>query len=297
MAYYSGSAVDMAAVRTALVTACTGEGWSWNAGTEMLSKDGVFVRLQIVSGYLELLGRTAAGSGDAPNVVRMGTLRVTPVTFPLSYDVFVFETEVYMVINYSVDYYQFCGFGKSAVLGLPGTGNWVMATLSHTDAAQGIDITPAAGGASGLNRVAPAPFWATSAGNASYRAHRNYWIHSDIDGQGWWLAQTQDGAPVGVSGAAPLMAMLPNSWNSEAVLLPIRGWKVRASSKNSLTAELLNARWTRNDNYEPGQIIDIGPDRWKVFPCYRKDPANRNGGAGQDHSGTLAWAIRYEGEV
>ncbi len=193
MAYYNGSAVDMAAVRTALVSACTAEGWSWNAGTEMLSKDGVFVRLQIVSGYLELLGRTAAGSGDAPNVVRMGTLNVTPVTFPLAYEVFVFEAEVYMVINYSVDYYQFCGFGKSAVMGLSGTGNWVMATLSHTAATHGIDIRVDAGGSSGLNRVAPAPFWATASGGVSYRAHRNYWIHSEIDGQGWWLAATQDG--------------------------------------------------------------------------------------------------------
>ncbi|MEF2116070.1 hypothetical protein V3423_03155 [Pseudomonas aeruginosa] len=297
MAYYNGSAVDMAAVRTALVSACTAEGWSWNAGTEMLSKDGVFVRLQIVSGYLELLGRTAAGSGDAPNVVRMGTLNVTPVTFPLSYDVFVFETEVYMVINYSVDYYQFCGFGKSAVLGLPGTGNWVMATLSHTAPINGVDIGAATGGGSGIHRVAPAPFWATVASSSTFRAARNYWIHSDFDGQGWWLAQTLDGGPVGVAGAAPLVALLPNSWNSEAVLLPIRGWKVRVSSKNSLTAELLNARWTRNDNYEPGQVIDIGSDRWKVFPCYRKDVANRNGVPGQDHSGTFAWAIRYEGEV
>lgn len=296
MAFYSGSAVDMAAVRTALIDACTAEGWTWNAGTEMLSKAGIFVRLQVVSGYLELLGRTAAGSGDAPNVVRMGLLGSTPVTFPLSYNVFVFETEVYMVINYSIDYYQFCGFGKSSVLGLPGTGNWVMATLAHVAASAGVDISPTSGGSSGLLRVGPAPFWASQAGNTSFRAHRNYWIHSDLDGQGWWLAQTLDGAPVGISGAVPLVGLLPNSWNSEAVLLPIRGWKVRASSKNSLTAELLNARWTRNDNYAPGQIIDIGPDRWKIFPCYRKDSANRNGVPGQDHSGTLAWAIRYEGE-
>lgn len=296
MAYYSGSAVDMAAVRTALVSACIAEGWSWNAGTEMLSKGGVFVRLQIVSGYLELLGRTAAGSGDAPNVVRMGTLNVTPVTFPLSYDVFVFETEVYMVINYSVDYYQFCGFGKSAVLGLPGTGNWVMASLAHTNPTAGVSITPVAGGTSGNHFVSPAPMWGTEPGHPAALSNRNYFIHSDLDGQGWWLGQTVSAPPVGVAAAAPLVSILPNSWNSEAVLLPIRGWKVRTSNKNSLTAELLNARWTRNDNYAPGQIIEIGPERWKIFPCYRKDAVNRNGGGPINHSGTLAWAIRYEGE-
>ncbi|TBU75192.1 hypothetical protein DNK10_11080 [Pseudomonas daroniae] len=262
----------------------------------MLSKQALFVRLRIVAGYLELLGRTSASAGDAPNVVRMGQLGSTALTWPVSYDVFVFETEVFMVINYSVDYYQFCGFGKSAVLDLPGSGMWIMATLSHVAASNGVQIGVDTGGSSGLARAAPAPFWATtSSGTTAYRANRNYWIHSDIDGQGWWLAQTMDGAPVGVSAAAPLVALLPNSWNSEAVLLPIRGWKVRPSSKNSLTADLLNARWTRNDNYEPGQVIDIGTERWKVFPCYRKDAANRNGSQGADHTGTLAWAIRYEG--
>lgn len=296
MAYYSGSAVDMAAVRTALVTACTGEGWSWNASTEMLNKAGIFVRLQLVGGYLELLGRTAAGSGDAPNVVRMGLLGSTPVTFPLSYDVFVFETEVYMVINYSVDYYQYCGFGKSAVLGLPGTGNWVMASLAHSNPTAGVGISPVAGGTSGNHYVTPGPMWATETGHPSSQSNRNYFIHSDVDGQGWWLAQALSSPVVGVGATAPLLSVLPNSWNSEAVLLPIRGWKVRASNKISLTAELLNARWTRNDNYAPGQIIDIGHDRWKIFPCYRKDSVNRNGGLGINHSGTLAWAIRYEGE-
>lgn len=294
MAYYNGSAVDMAAVRSALVTACTSEGWSWNGTTEMLSKGAMFVRLQVVSGALALLGRTSAGGGDAPNVVRMGQLWTTPITYPLAYHLFVFETEVFMVINYSVDYYQFCAFGLSSTAGLPGTGMWISATLSNSDATHGADITPIGGGAGGLNRVAPAPFWGTEAPNPS-SAPRNCWLHSDIDAQGWWLAQSLTAAPVGIRGSVPLIGLLPNSWNSEAVLLPIRVWKQRASSKISLTAELQHARYTRVDNYEPGQVINIGPDRWMIFPFYRRDTVNRNGGGGIDHSGTLGWAILYEG--
>jgi hypothetical protein len=294
MAYYNGSAVDMAAVRSALVTACTSEGWSWNGSTEVLSKGTLFVRLQVVSGYLALLGRTSASSGDAPNAVRMGQLRNTPVTYPLAYHLFVFETEVFMVINYSVDYYQFCAFGLSSTAGLAGTGMWIAATLSHTDATHGVDISPVSGGAGGLNCVAPAPFWGAEAPSPS-TASRNCWLHSDIDGQGWLLAQSLTTAPVGIKAAVPLIGLLPNSWNSEAVLLPIRVWKQRASSKISLTGELQHARYTRVDNYEPGQVISIGPDRWKIFPFYRRDTVNRNGGGVIDHSGTLGWAIRYEG--
>ncbi|MDH1492685.1 hypothetical protein [Ectopseudomonas oleovorans] len=290
MAYHSGSASDMDAVRGALVAACTAEGWSW--GGEVLSKNGVFVRLQVVSGYLTLLGRTSAGAGDAPNVVRMGTLGSTELTWPLTYELFVFEAEVYMVLNYSVDHYQFCGFGKSTVQGLPGSGNWVMATLSGDHPSGRVTISPISGGFGGTFPVAPAPFWGTS---GTFGTVRNYWIHSDLDGQGWWLAQTLAGDPIGIRGAVPLMGLLPNRWNSEAVLLPIRGWKVRPENKITLTLDLEHARWTRVDNYEPGQLISIGPDRWKIFPCYRKNAAARDGGTGIDHSGTLGWAVRYEG--
>lgn len=295
MAYYSGAAIDITAVRTALVAACTSEGWTWNSSTEMLSKGTVFVRLQLVNGYLELLGRTAAGTGDAPNVVRMGQLWNTPLSWPLAYEVFVFNNEVFMVINYSVDYYQFCMFGKSAVQGLPGSGMFIAATLSHQAASNGVTISSTDGGSGGLQCAGPAPFWSRVATLSTYQAHLNYWVHSDLDGQGWWTGQSQFGARVGVAAAAPLMALLPNDWNSEAVLLPIRCWKVRPSNKTSLTLELQNARWTRNDNYDPGQVIQIGSDRWKVFPCYRKNAAARNGGSIIDHSGTFAWAVRYEG--
>ncbi len=297
MAYYSGSASSMADVRSALVAACTSEGWAWNSSAEVLSAGSLFVKIQVVGGYLTLLGRTSASAGDAPNVVRMGMLNATPVTWPVVYDIFVFENEVFMVINYSVDYYQFCGFGKSTVLGLPGTGMWVMASMAHVVTADGVRISPSGGGGGAVKGGAtPAPFWSTAiAFNDVQRGHKNYWVHSDLDGQGWWLAQSRDEATVGVSAAAPLVALLPSRWNSEAVLLPIRCWKHRPSQKISLTVDMLHARWTRIDNYSPGQIVSLGSDRWKVFPCYRKNTNARDGGVGIDHSGTFGWAIRYEG--
>lgn len=294
MAYYNGSAVDMAAVLSALISACTAEGWNWDSGNEEISKGGVFVRLRLVSGYLELLGRTAAGTGDAPRVVRMGNMN-TLVTYPLAYDVFVFDTEVYMVINYSVDYFQFCGFGKSSVLSLPGSGNWVMATLGPTNPIHGVTISATDGGSGGYIATSAAPFWGRVRGGTSSYANDNCWLHSDLDGLGWLPSTTDSGFFVGVRAAAPLIGLLPNSWNSEALLLPIRAWHARASSKISLTAELLNARWTRNDNYEPAEIITIGSDKWKVFPCYRKNADARDGVVRGDHSGTFAWAVRYEG--
>ncbi|SEI99838.1 hypothetical protein SAMN04244572_02392 [Azotobacter beijerinckii] len=291
MAYYTGTANDLTALRQALIDACGLEGWSWNGTSEVLSKGSMFLRLQIVSGYLTLLGRTSATAGDAPGVVRIGQIGSRPLVFPLAYEIFVFAGEVYLIVNYSVDYYQWCAFGQSTVQGLPGTGLWLGASLGSAAASNGIDLYAQSGG-SGAPTVAPALFWAADNQNT---ANRGCWVHSDLDAQGWWLTQTLGGFPVGIRAAAPLIGLLPNAWNSEAVLLPIRAFKVRPSSKVSLTADLANARYTRVDNYAPGEIVTLGPDRWKVFPWYRKNTASRNGGSNIDHSGTFGWAIRYEG--
>jgi len=100
---------------------------------------------------------------------------------------------------------------------------------------------------------------------------------------------------VGITALRPLLEIQPNSWNSEAVLLPIREYFKRSENKVSLIIDLEHARHTRIDNYEPGQIITLGNDRWMIFPWTQKNTNSRNGGTAIDHSGTFGWAIRYEG--
>lgn len=290
MGYYNGTANDMTAVRSALVNACTLEGWAWNSSTEMLSKGAMFLRLQIVSGCLTLLGRTSAAAGDTPAVLRIAPFTSVPVTFPVTYEIFVFAGEVYMVVNYSVDYYQWCAFGQSTVLGLPGSGMWVGASVCSLtqSSASTIIITEYTG--SSYYGCCPALFWNSGEGDRA-----GCFVHSDLDTQGWWWSQSLAEAPVGIKAAMPLIGLLPNAWNSEAVLLPIKAYKVRPSSKISLTADLEHARYTRIDNYAPGEIISIGSDRWKIYPWYRKNSSVRNGAAQINHTGTFGWAIRYEG--
>ncbi len=292
MAYYTGTVNTMTALRQALIDACLLEGWAWNGSTEVLSKGALYLRLQIVSGYLTLLGRTSATAGDAPNVVRIGKVHsaIPDIAWPATYEIFAFAGEVYLVLNYAVDYYQWCAFGQSSVAGLPGSGMWFGATLkdvNFTNGAGPIYIHDAGGGQA--TNTTAALFW------ESVRSG-NDWCHSDLDGQGWWSAQTLAGAPVGIRHLTPLPALLPNTWNSEAVLLPIRACKVRPSNRISIVADLEHARTTRIDNYAPGQVITIGSDRWKIFPWYRKVAAERNAGTvGGTHTGTFGWAIRYEG--
>jgi len=250
----------------------------------------MFLRLQIVSGYLTLLGRTSAGAGDAPAVVRIGPID-TDITWPVEYMLFIFDAEVYCVIRFGVDRYLWCAFGRSTVAGLPGTGMWVAASL-HSLASTALTMSPSTGGSGAYSYYCPAIMWRTG---ASSIARSDSFVHSNIDGQGWWVGQSASESPVGILAAVPLIGLLPNSWNSEAVLLPIRGYKRRPSNKLTMTVDLEHARYTRVDNYAPGEIIQIGSDRWMVLPFYRKNTSVRDGGNLIDHSGTFGWAIRYEG--
>lgn len=284
MAYSTGTVNDMTALRAAIVAACVTDGWT--AAGEVLLKDGMALRLQVVSGTLRLTGGTGVDgsnnlTGAASSSVHVGGLGIV---FPATYEIFGFASEIYVVINYAVDRYQWCAWGKSSVAGVGGSGMWLSATHANS-----LSTLLAARPESGsLSYSSGALFWYSRTGPRTASTH----IHKAIDGVGWASGTDLFGA---TDAARPLIKILPNSWNSEAVLIPARLYLGRASSKYSLVAEAENARHTRIDNYSPGQIVTIGSDRWKILPWYRKEITERDGGLGAIHTGTLGWAIRYEG--
>lgn len=284
MAYYSGAANDLEALRQAIFTVCTGEGWTL-AG-DVLHKNGLYARLQVVSSSLRLLGGTGIDgssnlTGAAPNYVQIGALGIS---YPLTYELFLFESEVYVVLNYSVDRYQWCAWGKTTVQGAGGSGMWFGASQSSN-----LRDSVALGVGTGSTAYpCAALFWYSSSGSAVQCVY----IHHGLDGGGWGSGSSLVGAS---HSANDLLKLLPNIWNSEAVLVPGRLLLSRPSNKYSLVAEAEHFRHTRIDNYAPGEIITIGSDRWKILPWFRKDAANRDAGSNILHSGTFGWAIRYEG--
>lgn len=319
MSYYSGSATSITALRQAVIDACTSEGWSWDSGNNVLSKSALFVRLIVTATELQLLGRTAPLSGDAPGTVNIGRLcnsgglPTFDFTWPATYHLFIFTNpdEVYLVVRYDVDVFQWAAFGKSAVAGLPGSGMWIGATRGDV-LAVGISSS---GGVATINRqsggfsnvqgrryISPGWGWYNQFSSpATAVQDRNTFVHSNLDDQGWLLNALLTNTNIGVTAISELLATQPSAWNSEAALMPMRAYKIRPSSRVSLVADLVHARHVRVDNYEPGQVIELGSDRWMVFPWLRKSLAARDGStalsdAGSiNHSGTFGWAIRYEG--
>ena len=303
MGYTTGTANNIDTVKTALTDACVTGGWMLTG--DELSKDGIFVQVQVVTSppeevRIELLGRTAAGAGDAPNVVAMRRMKnlMAPafdeiLTFPLQYHIFVFSNnEVFMVINYSSDIYQWMAFGQSNQPGLPGTGNWVAASLSHVSPTAGVMLA-SDGAINYVHMGNPAPMWSVA---LDWPERRNYWVHNAIDpSYPWSCGQTNTSRVNTIMGIAYLTELIdasPNAFNNESVLLPIRAYKFREASKWSQILEIKNARHLRIDNYTPKEIITLGNEQWMVFPFYRKKTTND---APWKHSYLYGWAIKYEG--
>lgn len=296
MAYVNGSASSLEGLQQSLFDACTANGWALSGS--VLHKGNAYVQILVQSGFLTIQGGIGidgsnALTGPGPFFSRIGALGGQALTWPLAYEVFIgtVPEEVYLVVNYNVDFFQYLAFGLSSVSGIPGTGAWYSASVTQTS--QYVSIFPYGGAQPGYNQSAPpALFHLTNSDSAGVL--QNSFIHHGFD-SATWSGSLYSNSANAINAAQPHMQRLPNAWNSEGVLLPIQVHVWRPESKVSLVADFAHSRYTRVDNYNPGQIITLGPDRWKVFPWYRKNLTARDGGSGITHSGSMGWAVRYDG--
>jgi hypothetical protein len=377
MAYYSGTAGSLTALRNALLTHAVADGWSQSAQTSVtgsistitltvtavsvgslnigdvisgagiapgttitalgtgtggtgtytvsvtqtvasttittaanvLSKNGVFFRIGETATNITCLGgESDVMSNPGPDLVSIGRIfqrtgyPTMEISFPCNYEVFGFDKELYLVVNYDVDRYQWMAFGKSTVPGLVNSGGWCGASVGRFTANGSLADTTyvlmgTEFGGNIYGEIVPALFWTTNAGTSNCR---NCWVNHGLDSHGWTWNGSASSNPIGIRHVSTLLGLQPNFWNSDTVLLPIRAYKERPSYRSSLVVDLEFARLIRIDNLSPGDILTIGSDKWKVFPWYIKNSAVRNAsgvtsGTGVSHTGTFGWAIRYEG--
>lgn len=300
MPYVSGTAADITALMDNIRTACTDNGWTLSGS--VLHKGACYVKSAVVSGLIEWTGGTGKDgsnnlTGAAPRAARTGSFLSNAIAYPVNYEVFIFSDpdEVVAVVNYSTDFYQYVMFGLSDVANLPGAGVYFAASRFWNAGVTSASEFISAPGGSSLSSAYQGgpPFQTVSVANNV----QNSFIYHGFDGGGWSTdSTTGTGYPTSFQAVAPLLSLLPSAWNSETVLLPFPIYLNRTTgNKVSLVADLKNIRHCRIDNHAPGDIVTLGTDEWKLYPWYKKDAANRNGGSGVMHSGTLAFAVRYDG--
>lgn len=299
MPYQTGVANNMVALQSAFINACISNGWTLSGA--VLHKGSVYIEVSIVavSGaeYLSLQGGTGVSGGNVLSGasgahVRLGrpSTAVPDLNWPVTYEVFigVDPDEVYLIVNYDVDRYQYMAFGQSTIPDLPGSGCWYSASLATfvNNAAGYASCSTFGGGAGSLPTLAP--FWRSLSAISNF----NSCIHHGLDGATWSTATTLINAGEAVR---PLSNALPSAWNSESILLPFHAWMERGSNKLSMVADLQHSRHVRIDNHTPGDIVSIGYESWKIYPFHKKSTVQRDGATAVDHTGTLGWAIRYDG--
>lgn len=299
MAYQTGSAADATALRLALTTFATANGWAWDATHEILSLGNVVCNLTAPSsGELRILGGTGVdvngvllspGAGYC-RIKDLGTAK--PITWPVIYHLFVNTSpnDIVCLINFDASYWQWLGLGQCTNLGVPGTAAWYGASIPVSDPSY---ISISAGGSSyAWSKTEPlAPFWSQIMSN-DYGPESSSFLHVNIDGADdlvhQWACDNSFGQGSFFWSYTPLLERQPNAWNSAAILLPARIVMPRPSSLYSYVAEMPHVRLLRINNYNGGDLITLGPDTWFVAPFFRKNTAGQT----NIDSGTFGWAIR-----
>lgn len=298
MAYQTGTLNSLSDIQTVIRVFLTDNGWTWDAGDSTIHKDSVFINITVTATRVEIRGRTSVGSatgGYAAVGVMNDRAPLLSITFPATYYAFLNDDEFYFVINYDVARFQYLCFGKSTIdfSSLGGLGTFLSGS-NNSYFAYGASLGPIYTRPSGLLSLNGETLGTTAApffmGKNRLGPPPSDFVHTNLDANAWAL-DIGDFC-VGNQYAGNLLSVLPNAWNGESPLLPIRAYKRMAESKISLVLDLQHARQCRVDNFNDAEIINIGPDQWQVFPHHRKNTAVRDGANPGDHTGTLGWAIR-----
>lgn len=341
MAYYTGSANNVAALLTALRNACTANGYTLAAN--VLHKGTLFAEVRVgdngeAGAPTGTMLYVKAGNGidggnaltdAAPAFSMIGPLRAATGDtwpdwdWPATYHIHVNTgpDEVWMAVNYGAGaYWQHLAFGQSPAEGNAGTGNWhhafvpefvVGGPAASTRRVSGAGISPngqaSGGGSTARGALGGPPFWWLGEQGAAtnLELRLNAFIHGAIDsssGAPIWshslsaaFGNSGEGRVSAALAGRPLLSYQPNVGNGYSHLVRIKILQQRPESKTSKLGELGHTRICRNDFINDGQVIGAAPDAWKIYPCYRKNVAARNGGSNIDHSGTVAVAVRYDG--
>ena len=304
--FYTGNFTSFDTLKTSVETALQNHGWGLN-GDGTLEKGGMYIRL-VASTIYQLAAFAGTGSalppaplpGAAPYGVKIMNFSGSPMNFPATYDLHVFEDtdEVYLIVNYNGDKYQQLSFGKSRVDQVGGTGLWISGSFRSdvVQAATHLVYTSASASSAGFG-------WSGMGCGLFFEAYNAAngcsYIHTGLDTTGWKKVDTGVGGLLSCGDpVAGLLQALPSMFNQSTVLLPLNVVQRRQSNGQTIVADMQNARLCRNDNHLSGEIVTYGTDRWKIYPFHRKNAAVRNGVAwatGADHTGTFAYAIRYTG--
>lgn len=308
MAYQTGTVASPSDLATLLKNFAVANGWTL-AG-DVVSKGGCHVELTAPSGS-ELRIRGARNGLFSGVDLCPRYSRILNTTWPsvATYHIVAFDSPdtVWCTINFGTIYYMHVGFGNLQKYGTWNGGMWFHAqhTTSNSDAACLAFID-------GMAR----PYYSNSPNNcAMFWSQQDYspwgiasnnkcsFLHCELRGEVWpATGSVTDSGNFNMIHCPtilqPTQKANPNAFNGQTVLTPFQLFLQNTDGHMMSIGHVGHLRFLKMTNYNPGDTIQIGSDRWRLFPWHRLD-ATVPDGVQNSNSGTttgvLGVAVRYDG--
>ena len=310
MAFQTGTASSFLNLADALRLFATANGWTENlwavdgANQRLhLSKGGIYANFHAEASRLILKGSLGYNGASAWNA-QPSTHTPSPgmsdnwygaVTWPVTYWFFQHSSpdSIEVVIRYQPTRHLWLTFGSITKYGTWPGGEFFAGSIDRYDRGLQGNYSTQIGGP-----VLAALFWRTD-GEYLGGADNNSMLHAEVDSKVWATAQR---APIGTEDgdfgylrasasdhAYPLPQRSNSAFNGLTTLQPIELFARRPDEHHSPLGRIEHVRYAIVTNHNAADIIDIGGQKWMLFPWVEKGGPTDAGG---QHYGM---AIKYDG--
>lgn len=308
MAYLSVDVNSATDLKAAIESFAQTNGWTLSSG--VLSKNGCYVSISVAAvNDLRIVG---AKNGNFSGFDQSYTKRIHISTWPSRATVHLFgfsnPDTIWMTMNYDVVKFHHMGFGNLIKYGNWGGGQWNHG--QHTMYAESIDTkcfaTLGLSGRTGYRAGACTGFFAdcvdSDGWDSGYIENTPTHLECDIRGRIWEPPYADNGNDKfwTFRFLTPIHYKNPNVFNSQTLLSPFQIWLRASDGFLQCLGHVDHIRWVKLTNYNPGDVITLGSDQWKLFPWCVHD-VNWPDGHSVSYSeqwsstGVLGCAVKYDG--
>lgn len=308
MAFQTGTASSFINLLDALRLFATANGWTQNLWADVgadkrlhLQKGDIYANFLAEADNTDLmvqgsLGFDAGAAWDAqpsanPAIPRMSDNFHGAISWPVTYWLFL-QTDpdsIEVVIRYQPTRHQWIMFGDITKYGTWPGREFYAASREINSA---VDSLSAFAGQESSGQ-APVLFHETGIlGTFQGARMRNSTLHAEVDSNVWFA--NQRGFSTFVSSTRhvwPLVNRSLSAFNGLTTLQPIELYALRPDNHYSPLGRIEHVRYANVLNHNAGDIIDIGGQKWMLFPWLEK------GGPTDSTPTTLhaGMAIKYDG--
>jgi hypothetical protein len=308
MAYQTGTVTSTSDLASVITNFAVANGWTLNSG--VLSKAGAYIRLQVISVSELRIDAARNGNFSTPDISPLYS-RIFNTTWPstATYHIVAFSNPdtVWCTINFDVIKFQHIGFGTIEKYGTWNGGQWFHAQHTQESGSKDGNVTSYIDGdvvpLNSMITTECALFWGGRMNDnvVTFRDNGPSKIQCDLRGNVWEPPPSTTGNQIYMPQiVTPIHKTNPNAFNGQTVLTPFTPFLKGGDGYFMPIGRIGHLRFVKLANYDPGDVITIGSDKWKVFPWYIKDTTKPDGertptSSATQSTGILGVAVRYDG--